>query len=287
MSEEPKAEELKDGVEKIADLVKDNPDVLNDLVYALNPIRFAQRLGVDPDEWQKELLLSNASRIILNCSRQSGKSTIVAILALHHSLYRKKALTLVVSPSERQSKELFSKIVEFYRDLRLEKEGQIIESETENKHELALKNKSRIISLPSKPSTLRGYSSPSLILIDEAAQCQDELYEALMPMLAVSKGRLILLSTPFGKSGFFYDVWSKEGSDWESYKITAEQCPRISKDWLAETRRTTSAWSFMQEYMCSFEADETSFFDHDELKRALSSDVTPIKVRINIEPRDV
>jgi len=258
-------------------------DVARDLIYALNPFKFAQRLGINPDEWQRELLLSNASRIILNCSRQSGKSTIVAILALHHSLYTKKALTLVVSPSERQSKELFAKIVDFYQDLKLEKEGTILDSETENKHELQLSNKSRIISLPSKPQTLRGYSAPSLILIDEAAQCADDLYNALTPMLAVSKGRLILLSTPFGKSGFFFNVWSTGGADWEQYKITAVQCPRISPEWLEEQRRNTSAWSFNQEYLCSFEANESSFFDTDEVKRAFSDKVKAIRVRLKIK----
>jgi hypothetical protein len=252
--------------------------LFRDLSSAINPVKFAQSLGIDPDPWQRDLLLSNEKRIILNCSRQSGKSTICAILALHHALYNPGALVLIVSRSYRQSTELFKKVADFYQ-----KRGRPIPSDAENKHTLELSNKSRIVSLPSKEQTIRGYSAPSLVIIDEAAQCADELYDALTPMLAVSKGRLILLSTPFGRSGFFFNVWSTGGRDWEQYKITAIQCPRISHDWLEEQKRNTSAWSFNQEYLCSFEANESSFFDSDEVKRALSDRVKAIRVRLNIK----
>ena len=91
--------------------------ILTDLAHAVNPIKLAQSLGIDPDPWQEALLLSIDSRIILNCSRQAGKSTIVAVLALHHAVNNPRALVLVISPSLRQSGELFKKISGFYRDL--------------------------------------------------------------------------------------------------------------------------------------------------------------------------
>src|SRR5918997_1038667 len=87
----------------------------SDLAMALDPATFACSLGVPPDRWQKRLLRSGADRALLNCCRQSGKSTVAALLALHRALYRPGSLVLVLAPALRQSQELFTKIESFYR----------------------------------------------------------------------------------------------------------------------------------------------------------------------------
>jgi hypothetical protein len=110
---------------------------------------------------------------------------------------------LVLSPSLRQNGELFKKVIEFYRD-----PGKPIPSDIETTLTLQLWNKSRIISLPGKEQTVRGFSGVSLLIIDEVAKVDDELYWSVRPMLAVSQGRIILLSTPFGKRGFFFKEWT-------------------------------------------------------------------------------
>ena len=198
-------------------------EVLTDLALAINPVKFAQSsLGLDPDPWQRELLLSSEKRTILNCSRQSGKSTITAILALHHALNDPGALVLVLSPSLRQSGELFKKVMGFYKDV-----GRPIASETETALTLQLHNKSRIVSLPGKEQTVRGFSGVSLLIVDEAARVADELYYAIRPMLAVSQGRLILLSTPFGKRGFFFNEWTdlEKSADMEENQDNSIRVP--------------------------------------------------------------
>ncbi len=82
-----------------------------------DPVAFATLLHIDPDPWQRDLLTATEEHIILNCARQSGKSTIVALRALHHALITPRSLVLILSPSQRQSAELFKKITEFYREL--------------------------------------------------------------------------------------------------------------------------------------------------------------------------
>ncbi len=52
-----------------------------DLRLALDRVGFASSLGLDPDPWQERLLRSTASRVLLNCSRQSGKSTMSGVIA--------------------------------------------------------------------------------------------------------------------------------------------------------------------------------------------------------------
>lgn len=132
--------------------------------------------------------------------RQVGKSTTVAALALHTCLYSPGGLVLVIAPSQRQSRELFIKIHSFLTQL---EPPEILEEET--KLSLMLGNGSRAVVLPGDGRTIRGYSSPALILMDEAAFIADEVYDAAVPMLAASpEGRLILMSTPYVSSGFFY-----------------------------------------------------------------------------------
>jgi predicted phage terminase large subunit-like protein len=99
-----------------------------------------------------------------------------------------------------------------------------------------------------------------MVLVDEAARVSEELYYSdVRPMLAVSRGRLILLSTPHGKQGIFWHAWNQE-PDWKKVKITADHCPRVSKEFLDEERRALpSAW-FEQEYRCEFVQEEGSIF---------------------------
>jgi hypothetical protein len=116
---------------------------------------------------------------------------------------------------------------------------------------MTLANGSRIISLPGDEKTIRGYSGVKLLVIDEAARVPDELYYSVRPMLAVSGGRLAALSTPFGKQGWFYKEWHN-GSGWQRVRITAEECPRIPREFLEQEKRSLGADWYAQEYGCVF-----------------------------------
>jgi hypothetical protein len=254
--------------------------VNEDLATALDPVLFARTAGINPDEWQQKLLFSTEKRIVLNCCRQSGKSTIVALLSLHRALNYERALVLVLSPSLRQSTELFKKIMSFYRALECPLPAEVQTSLT-----LELANGSRVVSLPGKEQTVRGFSGASLIVIDEAARVSDELYYAVRPMLAVSGGRLILLSTPNGKRGFFYDVWTNQVG-WLKIKIIADQCPRISKEFLDQERQALGGHWFKQEYFAEFHESETSLFSHDLILESLK-DFDEIPLDLDIDDTDL
>ena len=58
----------------------------DDLRLALDRASFARAVGVEADPWQEDLLKSPSDRVLLNCSRQSGKWTISAIIALQRAL---------------------------------------------------------------------------------------------------------------------------------------------------------------------------------------------------------
>jgi hypothetical protein len=241
-----------------------------DLAAALDPVMFAEQAGLVPDAWQAQVLRSRAARLLLNCSRQVGKSTVTAVLALHTALYEAPALALLLSPSLRQSQELFAKVVTAYRRL-----GRPVPAEAENKLSLELDNGSRILALPGKEGTIRGYSGVQLVVLDEASRIADALYHAVRPMLAVSGGRLLLLSTPFGQRGVFFQEWIA-GAGWERVEMRAQQCPRISPAFLVQERASLPAWIYRQEYECSFEAVADAVFAYADVQAALAADVEPL-----------
>jgi hypothetical protein len=241
-----------------------------DLKLALDRVSFAERLGLEPDPWQEQLLRSTSERVLLNCCRQSGKSTMTAVIALHRALYHPGSLILCLAPALRQSQELFGKVLGFYRDL-----GRLVKSAAERKLSLELENGSRIVTLPGSEKTIRGFSGTSLLVLDEAARIEDELYFAVRPMLAVSGGALMMLSTPYGKRGVFYEEWTG-GHGWERYEVPANQCPRISEGFLEEERSSLPPFIFRQEYECSLEETEDQVFTTDMIDRALTEEVKPL-----------
>jgi hypothetical protein len=204
--------------------------------------------GVDPDPWQAELLRSTAQAILLLCSRQTGKSTVAAALALKMALLKPDTLTLLLSPTLRQSGELFrTKVMRLYQAL-----GRPVATVQESALTVQFANGSRVVSLPGEEGTIRGYSDVGLLVIDEAARVSDGLYGAVRPMLAVSGGRLLCLSTPFGRQGWFYEAWRNTAEPWHRVKITAEQCPRIPRGFLAAERVAIGPRYYSQEYGCEF-----------------------------------
>jgi hypothetical protein len=176
-------------------------------------------------------------------------------------------LVLLVSPSLRQSSELFRKVSDFLD--KPEVRPTLIE---DNKLSCTLNNKSRIVSLPSSEATIRGFSGANLIIEDEASRVPDELYRAVRPMLAVSKGRLILMSTPFGKRGHFHDEWINE-EGWERVLVPGTECPRISREFLDEERRSLGEWWFKQEYMCEFMDVVDAAFRTEEIRKMFEENI--------------
>jgi hypothetical protein len=220
------------------------------LALALDPSRILTARGLRPDPWQRDLLLRAGRQVLLNCSRQAGKSTVVSALALHTALFTAGGLVLLLSPSQRQSAEIFRKVLEAYQALR----GPVA-ARHQTQLQLELANGARVVCLPGREDTIRSYGGVSLLVIDEAARVPDDLYRSVRPMLAVSQGRLVCLSTPFGRRGFFYEEWHGTGP-WQRVRITWRDCPRITADFLAEETRAMGESWVRQEYECSFEALE-------------------------------
>jgi len=235
----------------------------------LDRVRFARACGLDaPDPWQGLMLRSTHPRVIANCHRQSGKSTVAALVALHQALFTPSSLALLLSPTLRQSSELFRKCMAAYSRL-----DRPVRVRAESALRLELVNGSRIISLPGESDNVRGYSRPDVVVLDEAARVDPALLAAIRPMLAISRGRLMFLSTPDGMDPVFWEAWQSEGEDWERYMVTAVECPRITPAFLAQERRTLPAAVFAAEYLCEFRVSSSNLFRPEDVDAAFTDEL--------------
>ena len=184
-----------------------------------------------------------------------------AVKAVHRAHTEAGSLTLVLSPSGRQSGEFLRKAEPFVRRL-----GIKIRGDGDNELSIGFPNGSRIVGLPGNETTVRGFSAVSLMLIDEAARVGDELYRAMRPVLAVGDGDLWLMSTPDGKRGFFGEEWENGTEEWERISVGAPDCPRISERFLEEERAKGDAW-YRQEYLCEFVDMDGAVFPRELIDR--------------------
>jgi hypothetical protein len=241
-----------------------------DFARALDPVLLARDCGLEPDDVQAGLLTTTSNRVLVNCCRQWGKSSITALVALHECLYRAPARVVLISPSLQQSQELFKKLHGFW-----EKLSGAPSARQESLTRMELSNGSRIISLPGSEKTIRGYSA-TLIVIDECARCPDELVSACRPMLAASAdGRFICLSTPAGKRGFFYEQWKNLDADWHRIRVQASDCTRILPAFLEEEKAALGPLLYGQEYCCEFHDAETSVFATELIEAAMVDNFEP------------
>ena len=275
------------------------------LLGMLDRKEYIRGLGFSPFEWQDRLLESEAKRIIILAARQSGKSTIVSSLPCHLAKYRASSLCIVIAPTEKQAKEDMLKIRQF---MQLDKTYPKIKRASDDM--LFLENRSRIIVVPATEAGARGYSKPDLVLIDEASRVDDEVYNSGITAMFTGnpEGRLILLSTPHGKTGFFHARWEMEGDGWDRYEICSPWIPvtgvnghdlvRMDEQHIKnfiEDRKRKNIWAclsprhenyeeqldilrdqgerlYMQEFRCEFVETDATVFDYVDIEAAFESE---------------
>lgn len=219
------------------------------------------------DDWQKEVLEYDGN-ICIRSGRQVGKSVVVAEKVKRFALQYEGKIILVVAASQRQASLLFEKIKS---SLELEN-VKFLEPPTLTK--MLLKNGSKIFCLPAgKTGTyIRGYSLDFLV-VDESAYVPEVVFNSIIPMIAVSRktrglGRIILLSTPFGKGGYFYDCFTDP--EFRSWHVSSEDCPRIDKKFLEKEKKRMSRQQYAQEWRGEFVDDYQQFFSTAIVKSACS-----------------
>jgi hypothetical protein len=232
-----------------------------------------KHLGFSPDAVQTRVLDTSTKRGVLNCTRQWGKSTVSAAKAVHLAFTQADSLIIAVSPTARQTGEFVRKASIFTARLGIRPKG-----DGDNEISLAYPNGSRIVGLPGTEATVRGFSAVSLLMVDEASRVSDQLYKACRPMMAVSDGTLWLMSTPFGRRGFFYETWEHGGPEWERIRVTGAECPRIKPEFLKDEFEAMGERWFRQEYECEFSDTEECVFDRATIEAAFTDEFEPLRI---------
>ena len=194
---------------------------------ALEPVGILAAQGLAPDPWQVEVLQSGR-QVLLNCSRQAARAARCRSWPCTPPCSGREPGAAPVAVAAAVGGDL----PQGARRLPGPRPAGAMPATTQTRLELA--NGSRIVCLPGREETIRSFGGVTLLVIDEAARVPDDLYRAVRPMLAVSQGRLICLSTPFGQRGFFYDEWDDSDADWQRVRIPWQRCPRITPDFIAE-----------------------------------------------------
>ncbi len=215
------------------------------------------------DNWQQKIL-DTEGNICLRSGRQVGKSTIIAIKAAHYAANHKNKTVLIIASVERQAQLLFEKVMAYLFDNHKAKIQKGKDKPT--KHKVKLTNNTTILCLPTGLSGfgIRGYTVDMLIA-DEAAFIPEEVWTAVTPMLAVTRGKIILLSTPFGKGGYFYRCFNDP--KFTTFHVSSEDCPRKDQDFLDQEKKRMTSVQYAQEYLGEF-IDELRQFFPTELVRS-------------------
>jgi hypothetical protein len=231
----------------------------------LDPTFLFERVIGPADPWQQELLAAHDEFILVLASRQVGKSTGIACLVWH--LLAQGAFVILIAPSERQSKELFRKVLDFRA-----KTGSGPQALRSTQTELELINGGRLICAPSTSDTIRGFSAVDAIVFDEAAFMTDDLVNAVLPMRAET-GRILMSSTPNGAQGLFYELWQ----DGKVRRIHARSVdiPRLAKK-VAFDKAHMPRLRFEVEHLCSFVGSGKPFFNVAAVQQAMSAEVQPL-----------
>lgn len=224
------------------------------------------------DKWQ-EKVLAYEGNITMRCGRQVGKSEVVSEKAVKFAFDHPGTITMIIAASQRQSSLLFEK-VRAKIDIMEEEKGEELYAEKPTLTKIILKNKSKIYSLPAGRTGyfIRGFTL-DLLIADEAAYIPEEVWKAVIPMIAVSRkvrgfGWMILLSTPFGKGGYFFHTFTDP--DFLHIHVSSEDCNRIPKDFLLKEKQRMTKADYAQEYLGEFTDEWNQFFPTDLIKRCMT-----------------
>lgn len=289
------------------DYSKAAADAARRIAASATPAQYVASLGIEPFDWQvEELRPIEDDRVLLLCARQSGKSTVAGAETVHVGKHRPRSLALIVCPSKDQSEIVMGKVDEF-----ITHDAGIPRLRRDAVYTKEFANKSTIHALPGTERSVRGYSNPDLILLDEASRVPDETYMAVRPMMTGGGTKMIAATTAFGKRGWFYRAWTNPDSRWRKILVRVawephgtELVPAMPEDefrayWasrgvsayystrhryqdlLDDLIEMGEQW-FRQEYCCEFLDREGSLFAYDDIMAAFREEHMEALVKVGL-----
>lgn len=189
---------------------------------------------------------------MIKASRQVGKSVLMETVVLKIALEKPHSNSYYITPTIKQSRKVFRELKNAIQDT------SVCVKCSESILEIVLINGSTIQFLSAEQKdSLRGYTASGCLIIDEAAFISDDVINDVLPYVDANKSPLFLISTPFFKSGLFYEYYtdglSKKDDyifsfDWSRY----DKSDILSPERLEFYRKMMPKNKFLNEYLGEF-----------------------------------
>jgi len=221
------------------DLEDDTPEIFDDPVDT-----FRAAFGLDPYPWQPGYLRETRDLVFLK-GRQIGATEGAAGLAIHVARSGPGPDVVVVSPTLRQSQEVSLRARRGLWAL-----GERLPQDSASVVRLA--NGSRIVSLAGTPRSARGYSA-RLLIVDEAAYVDDDVWDAVRPIVAATGGRTVVQSTPALMEGFFWELNDDTPDGWAKLVVPSSEVLPAERLEAERERLRKKKGTYEREYLASFQ----------------------------------
>lgn len=229
--------------------------------------------------FQQEVFDHKARFKIVAAGRRTGKSYLASVMAYNHCLEHRNQRAILIGPTVSMIREsMWTTLKNIVHKSHLEGLPREMDLELRfiNGSRLSLKGFDR-------PDSLRGISpSPTFIILDEFAFIKTGAFsEVVLPMATDPnrKAKVLIISTPKGVSGDFYQLYNKgqeENPLWKSWQFTAESVRPDMKEEIALARSTLDLKTFEQEYCATFNNTGDSVFYNFSRENNVC-DIEPLK----------
>lgn len=211
-------------------------------------------------EWQQDVFADikadegKGLTYVVKAKRQVGKS-ILAIVALEYFAFKNEgSIGYLLEPTLSQSRRVFKQMLKSLGG----EESPVIKSSNATLLELELFNGSQVIfKSAEQKEALRGATvKNSILVIDEGAFIEDDIYFVLDPIVDATKSPVMIISTPLFLSGEFYERYKRgrEGNkfvksyNWSEYDTSA----LLDPEKLEYYEQTMSPLKFRSEILGEF-----------------------------------
>jgi hypothetical protein len=238
-----------------------------------------QALNFEAEPKQLEVLDHDGHRLILCCPRQWGKSTLIALKALHYSLNHPHSEIVVLSDTEDHAGIIVQKIITYAAALKIPQRRA-----RGKQYSVELPNGARIFAVASTTNAVVGYTA-NVVIVDEAALVEDEVIGYLSRSLSRTNGKMWLLSTPRGQTGLFFAIWHDESNNWHRVKATIADAKYMDVAFIQEQKRLFPA-TFRQDFHCEFLQAAGRLFTIEKLKRCVDPSLNNRGTRFNYKDNE-
>lgn len=201
---------------------------------------------------------------VVKAKRQIGKSLLASLLLIKFAL-EQKTTNAIVEPTLNQSRRVFKQITSMMEGSQTIKNANasLLTIDFVNGSELIFKS-------AEQKDSLRGYTISGLLVIDEGAFIQDDIYDTIFPWVDANNAPVLIISTPLFEDGMFFKLYSDKNTisfDWSKYD-TSKYLP---KEKLLQYKETLSVNKFKSEYLGEFITEGSYVFG--DISKCISNNI--------------